>query len=236
MLSVITPVLNGKEFIENNIRSVQSLSIPFEHIVVDGGSADGTREKVQQYSHVKILNQEKKDGMYGAINQGLQVAKGRFTCYLNCDDVFLPGIVELYNKAEQSAADLIYGDAYFHFADSGKKVLVKGNRFGTFFLKAGILPFVQSSSIFSRKSALEIGGFRSELFRISGDLDFFQRLALKGSKIIYHPTTASLFLKYGNSLGDLNTDKYLQERRLLMCGNTPSIFDKALFKASGLLS
>ena len=42
MLSIITPVLNGEKFIEKNIISIQELSIPFEHIIVDGGSTDGT--------------------------------------------------------------------------------------------------------------------------------------------------------------------------------------------------
>ena len=42
MLSIITPVLNGENFIESNIKEIQKLKINFEHIIVDGGSSDRT--------------------------------------------------------------------------------------------------------------------------------------------------------------------------------------------------
>ena len=42
MISIVTPVLNGAKFIEKNIQSIQKLTIPFEHIIVDGGSTDDT--------------------------------------------------------------------------------------------------------------------------------------------------------------------------------------------------
>ena len=40
MLSIITPVLNGSRYIENTILSIKELKIPYEHIIVDGGSTD----------------------------------------------------------------------------------------------------------------------------------------------------------------------------------------------------
>ena len=47
MLSIITPVLNGEYFINNNILAIQKLNIPFEHILVDGGSTDNFIYKTQ---------------------------------------------------------------------------------------------------------------------------------------------------------------------------------------------
>jgi len=70
MLSIVTPVLNGIKFIQNNIESIQKLSINYEHIIVDGGSTDGTVELVSKYPHIKLLHQNDKTGMYGAIHQG----------------------------------------------------------------------------------------------------------------------------------------------------------------------
>ena len=58
MLSIITPVLNGEKFIEKNIISIQELSIPFEHIIVDGGSTDGTIDILKKFKHISVVNQK----------------------------------------------------------------------------------------------------------------------------------------------------------------------------------
>ena len=71
MLSIITPVLNGEKFIEKNIISIQELSIPFEHIIVDAGSTDGTIDILKKFKHISVVNQKRLTGMYGAIDLGL---------------------------------------------------------------------------------------------------------------------------------------------------------------------
>ena len=48
MISIITPVLNSSKFIQSNIESIEKLSIPYEHIIVDGGSTDGTIEIINK--------------------------------------------------------------------------------------------------------------------------------------------------------------------------------------------
>ena len=67
ILSIITPVLNGERFIRKNIESVQNLTIPHEHIIVEGGSTDSTVEILKEYPHLKVINQRERNGMYGAI-------------------------------------------------------------------------------------------------------------------------------------------------------------------------
>ena len=99
MISIITPVLNGRKFIEKNIRAIASLDIPFEHIVVDGGSDDGTLEILKKYEHLIIVNQKEKTGMYGAIHEGFNIAKGKYLSYVNCDDlVEKKGFEEVFYK------------------------------------------------------------------------------------------------------------------------------------------
>ena len=57
MLTIVTPNLNNAKYLEDNILSIQKLTIPFEHIVVDGGSIDGSLEVIAKYPHLKLLHQ-----------------------------------------------------------------------------------------------------------------------------------------------------------------------------------
>ena len=68
MISIVTPVLNGEKYIKYNIESIKKLTIPYEHIVVDGGSTDQTLNIVKKYSNIQILHQRENSGMYGAID------------------------------------------------------------------------------------------------------------------------------------------------------------------------
>jgi glycosyltransferase involved in cell wall biosynthesis len=232
MLSIVTPVLNGAEFIEKNIRSIAALNIPYEHIIVDGGSTDGTIDIIKKFNNVKLLNQKQANGMYGAIQQGFGEAKGDIFAYLNADDTYvLAGIEHLYRQMKKNESDIAYGDTDFHWKISNSYEKIYGRAFGKFFLQNGIIPFCQSSAIFSKKMYLKVGGFRPDIFRICGDLDFFQRISfLKESKIEYVPTKVSIFFKYDESLGNSNNELYYKEKLKLENQHYNNIFNQVFFK------
>jgi glycosyltransferase involved in cell wall biosynthesis len=238
MLSVITPVLNGIEYIEETIKSVKGLQIPFEHIVVDGGSTDGTLDLLQRHPWIKVINQTGNTGMYGAIHEGIINSNGSFLAYLNADDHYLPGIEKLYHIILRTNSDLIYGNTYHYYIQSKKmKKVYAAFRCGRFFLRQGIMPFSQSSSIFSREAYLKAEGFRFHDFKVCGDLDLFQRIALlKKSRIIFCPIFSSVFLKTGNSLGDQSADQYRLECPKLLNNNGQKIRIRFLLKIQIWLS
>jgi glycosyltransferase involved in cell wall biosynthesis len=62
-----------------------------EHIVMDGGSTDGTLEVLGQYPHLRIFSQP-DHGIYDALNKGLRLANGEVIGFLNTDDLYEPGI------------------------------------------------------------------------------------------------------------------------------------------------
>ena len=102
MISVITPVFNGAAFIEACIQNVISQQCDgVEHIIVDGGSRDGTAEILQEYAHryphIRWLS-EKDGGQSDAMNKGIGLAKGPVICFLNVDDYFEP---DALNRAER---------------------------------------------------------------------------------------------------------------------------------------
>lgn len=215
MISIVTPVLNGACFIEDNIRSILQLSIPHEHIVVDGGSNDGTIEIVKKYKSIKILHQIENTGMYGAIDLGFKKAKGNYVSWVNCDDRIIPsGYEKMYNYGVNKQLDFICSDGLFEFSAQNKKKLVRGTRHVKYFLKNGYFPFSQPSSIFSKDLYFNVNGFNFLKYKICGDMDLFYRMAKDpNSNFGYVSVISSIFLKHGNSLGDKNTELGIAEKK-----------------------
>src|SRR4051794_14015514 len=90
-LSVVTPSFNSQHTIRETIESVLKQNYPnYEHIVMDGGSKDGTLDILKEYPHL-TWESEKDEGHYHAMNKGIQRANGHALVILNSDDCFRPG-------------------------------------------------------------------------------------------------------------------------------------------------
>lgn len=92
-VTIITPAYNRAGMIGEVIESIAAQNYPnLEHIVVDDGSKDNTREVVAKYPHVTYIYQDNK-GEAGAVNTGWQAATGEFVCVVNSDDPQPPGLI-----------------------------------------------------------------------------------------------------------------------------------------------
>jgi len=96
-LSVITPVYNGKRFIESCLQSVISQNCPqAEHLLIDGASTDGTVEIIERYAgrhpHIRWVS-EKDRGQSSAMNKGIAMSRGKIIGILNADDYYEPGLL-----------------------------------------------------------------------------------------------------------------------------------------------
>ena len=117
-VSVVTTVLNGREFIADTIESVLAQSYPnIEHVVKDGGSTDGTLEVLARYAGKIKLVSKKDSGIYDGMNQALAEATGDIVAILNSDDMYAgPGSVAAMVGAMTSLgadtawSDLVYVD------------------------------------------------------------------------------------------------------------------------------
>lgn len=89
-VSIITIVRNDREHIEDTIRSIQSQSYGNrEHIIIDGGSTDGTVEIIRKYDDaVSYWLSEPDEGISDAFNKGLAAARGEWIIFLNSADTF----------------------------------------------------------------------------------------------------------------------------------------------------
>ena len=102
MISVIVPVYNVEEYLEECLESIQKQTYTnIEVILVNDGSTDGSKEICERYcakdSRFKLINQENK-GLSGARNRGMSESKGEFISFVDSDDVLKEDMLELLMK------------------------------------------------------------------------------------------------------------------------------------------
>ena len=93
--SIITPSFRNSQWLKLCIASVADQpGVELEHIVQDSCSDDGTQDWLPHDPRVKAFI-EKDGGMYDAVNRGYRRATGDILAYLNCDEQYLPGALEI---------------------------------------------------------------------------------------------------------------------------------------------
>ncbi len=133
-VSLITAVLNARDTIGDTLDSVANQSHQnIEHIIVDGGSTDGTLEVIEHYaSQIHRLISEPDQGLYDAMNKGMACASGDIIGVLNADDVFADNqvIEKAVHVLRHDDYDAVYGDlVYVDNADIGhvKRSYISGH-------------------------------------------------------------------------------------------------------------
>ena len=123
-LSIVVPVYNVQDYIEECIQSLLQQTLDdFEVIVVNDGTTD---ESIERISHIqspklRIIHRE-NGGLSAARNTGLKNAIGEFVAFVDSDDyIILPNAYEeMYNLAKSTRSDVIYGNALKYFSEENK--------------------------------------------------------------------------------------------------------------------
>ena len=111
-LSIITVVYNNLNGLQYTFQSINAqMDKDFEWIVIDGGSADGTKQWLEQlqFTPLKFIS-EKDNGLYDAMNKGLGMATGEFVWFMNSGDSIYAGTVVEALKKQAGNADVLYGE------------------------------------------------------------------------------------------------------------------------------
>jgi hypothetical protein len=216
-VSVITPCLNGARYIAEAIESVLvQRGPPVEHIVIDGGSTDGTLDVLRRYPQVQVISSPDR-GMYDALNKGLTVARGAIIGVLNSDDCYAADALPLVRETlrDQNIMALV-GEAVF-FRESGPDGQEEVNRLipGTDLLELSTLGDPAFNAWFFRRSVFERVGHFDAGYQIAGDREFMLRFALtdplfaRVDRLIYRYRIHSDSLTMGGS--DRRWQQQLQE-------------------------
>lgn len=185
-ISIITPSLNQGRFIEDTILSVQNQDYDnVEHIVMDGGSTDGTVDILKKYSHLKWIS-EPDSGQTNAGNKAIKISAGDIIGWLNSDDLYFENIfseiASIFEINPQVSA--IYGD--YHWIDEDGNYIKKVRELS--FSARRLLYFncIPHPTVFLRKDVFDKVGLFREDFECSMDYEFWLRLHQK-CEIIHVP-------------------------------------------------
>ncbi len=192
-ISIITVVWNNINTINDTINSVLSQNYNnIEHIVIDGGSTDGTLSLLRsRRDQLSALVSEPDDGIYDAMNKGIELAKGEVIGFLNSDDFYfnnevISKVAREFTKdqfLEANYADLIYVDQI----DTSKIIrYFKSSEFKQgLFLKGWCPPH---PTFFVRKSVYKRYGNFNLNYNLASDVDIMMRFLEKYRiKSLYTP-------------------------------------------------
>jgi glycosyltransferase involved in cell wall biosynthesis len=216
LISVVTPSLNAAGTMAEALDSVraQGLGEAVEHVVVDGGSTDGTVEMLRGADGVRFVSEPDR-GLSDAMNKGIAMARGEYIGWLNADDYYLPGA--LSPVVDALASRPVWLTAPCLIVDgSGNEIRRGVTRYKRFFLRHYgrrsllVQNYVAAPSTFVRRDAiLDAGGF-DERFKYSMDYDLWLRLAERADPVVLdEPVTA--FRMAGESLSMTGFERQFEE-------------------------
>jgi glycosyltransferase involved in cell wall biosynthesis len=124
LLSVVTPIYNAAAYLEACLDSVAALAVDHEHVVVDGGSTDGSVEVLRAREDPRLRWVSEPDrGQTNAVNKGLAMASGELLMWVNGDDEVVPRAVDaaVEHLARTPDCQVVYGGLDFVAADGELK-------------------------------------------------------------------------------------------------------------------
>jgi glycosyltransferase len=180
-ISIVTPSLNTASVISHCIRSVARQGLPADHIVVDGGSSDGTLKLIEELGTGVRLLRDPASGIYPAINAGIRAATGDIVGVLHADDFYaskdvLPLVLKAFDDPMTGAC---YGDlCYVDRADPSR--IVRYWRAGAFQsgrFRHGWMP--PHPTFFVRRRIYESFGFYRDDLGTAADYELMVRFLVK---------------------------------------------------------
>ena len=120
IITVVTVVFNGLEFLEETIQSVINQTYQdVEYIIIDGGSTDGTLDVIKKYEDkIDCWVSEPDAGIYDAMNKGIALATGEWVNFMNAGDAFYSSnTLAMVFKNKKYNEDILFGDVNIIYPD-----------------------------------------------------------------------------------------------------------------------
>lgn len=220
-LTIITPVFNGVDNIVECLDNVRDQGCPgVEHLVVDGGSRDGTVEQVERRiavdAGVRLLTGPDR-GQSHAMNKGIVHARAPIIGFLNVDDRYAPGALArvIAALADAPRPSFLWGACELRDERKSSIWIQKPGRLESWRLASGVQPHpVNPASYFYHRELHERAGLYREAEHFALDVEFVLRAAQHCKRLYTDPTVLGYF---NMAIGTKTDDDRLsgeQHRRL----------------------
>jgi glycosyltransferase involved in cell wall biosynthesis len=224
-LSIITINLNNQAGLRRTIESVVSQTFKgFEWIVIDGGSTDGSKELIKQYSeHFYYWISESDKGIYDAMNKGIKVAKGEYLLFLNSGDALYSNEVlwSVFSSSDNKGEDILYGDVALCRNNTMVDVRKYCEQLSFNYL---VKYSIAHCCAFIRRD-VQLLRMYDETFVITADRKFFIQSALMGYKFRHIPIIVARYDLSGVSSTNEKTLQIEEKRIIKEIIPSPILFD-----------
>lgn len=204
LVSIVTVTFNAEQFLERTIQSVLNQTYPsIEYLIIDGESTDGTLDIIKKYeSQITHWISEKDNGLYDAMNKGIQLAKGEYIWFMNAGD-------EIYQEntlanvfGNEKNADIYYGETEYRDLDRnlmGLRSEVTPHKLPKNLtwqsMRYGMVVCHQSIIV---KTAI-ISNYQDKLHPFSADIDWVIKSLKSAKKVINTQQNLATYLQGGFS-------------------------------------
>jgi glycosyltransferase involved in cell wall biosynthesis len=234
--SIITVSFNAAATIAATLESVASQAFcDVEHIVIDGGSIDGTQDLVRAALRPgDRFVSEPDEGLYDAMNKGIALATGGVIGILNADDVFAGNDVldRVAKTFDRCGTDAVLGDVGF-FREGFPDKIVRRYDSGYFRperIAWGIMP-AHPGMYLTRAAYDQVGRYRTD-FRIAADFEFVARAFVKHGLSFVHLAETIVKMRLGGVSTDGLNAKLTINREVLRACRENGIYSNSLMIAS----
>ena len=200
-ISIITPSYNSSKTIKNTINSILNQKfLPFEYIVIDNNSSDGTVEIINSYFEEfklaginLIIISESDNGIYDAMNKGVLIASGDYVGIINSDDYYANNaLYDLHENYKKNKADIYHGSIIMHnnlvystYSPKNENQIYRYNMF--------------HPTMFVSRNLYKKIGLYSTFYKLSSDYDWIIRANLDNSSKFKINSVITYYYMYGAS-------------------------------------
>jgi glycosyltransferase involved in cell wall biosynthesis len=201
-LSIITVNLNNVKGLEQTLQSVSSQTFAdLEHIVIDGGSTDGSKDFLEKNnSKFSYWVSEQDGGIYQGMNKGIARANGQYLLFLNSGDYLANNCILEKFFANTFDQDIVYGNNIIRFPN-GKielRKFPKETELSSAYFYRKFLP--HQSTMFKADIFKKFGSYRTDLGLVADWAFYINAIYLHGASIKHIPITLSIFSVDGASV------------------------------------